>query len=46
MHKEVKLGEGVYVTDFRKEGELKGLSEPTQPEIKDLNLILDKITNN
>ena len=45
-HKEVKLFEGVYVTDFRKDAELKGLSEPIQPEIKDLNLILDKITSN
>lgn len=27
MHPEIKISEGVYVTDFRKDGELKGLEQ-------------------
>lgn len=46
MHPEIKLSEGVYVTDFRKSAELKGIAEPAQPQVKDLGLLIDKITNN
>ena len=46
MHKEIKIADGVYVADFRKDGEMKGISEPVQPEIKDLGLIIDKLNSN
>ena len=46
MHSEIKISEGIYVTDFRPNANLEGVSEPTQPDLKDLGLLLDKIHNN
>lgn len=46
MHSEIKISEGIYVTDFRPNASLEGVSEPTQPDLKDLGLLLDKIHNN
>lgn len=43
MHQEIKLSEGVYVTNFRKDEQLSGLSEKKKEETKDLGLLLDQI---
>lgn len=43
MHQEIKLSEGVYVTNFKKDEELSGLKEKKKEETKDLGLLMDQI---
>ncbi len=46
MHKEIQISHGVYVTDFRVNGQLKGIDTHTPAEAKDVGLLIDKISTN
>ena len=40
-HQEIQIAPGVYVTDFRPGGELKGLEKPKEQLTNDVGLLLD-----
>ena len=47
-HQEIKISDGVYITDFRKGQALKGLDDKihsSNPLTKDLGLLLDELKN-
>lgn len=46
MHREIQISEGVYVTDFRPNRELKGINTQPEAKAKDVGLLLDKIACN
>ena len=46
MHKEIQISPGVYVTDFRVNGQLKGVDTKSSAQAKDVGLLIDKVSTN
>ena len=40
-HQEIQIAPGVYITDFRPDGQLKGLDQPKEELTNDVGLLLD-----